>query len=41
MAVTSDPMARVFVLMAGVFHDCGSCITALFNWVVGDDRMAT
>ena len=41
MAVASDSMAIVFDLMAGVFHGCGSCMTALFDWVVGDDRMVT
>ena len=41
MTAASDPMARAFGLMAGVFHGCCSWMTALFDCVAGGDRLVT
>ena len=41
MTAASDPMRRVFNLMARVFHDCAFWMTVLSNCMMGDVRLVT
>ena len=41
MTAASDPMAKAFDLMAGVFHGCSSWTTALFDCVAGGNKLVT
>ena len=41
MTAASDPMRRVFNLMARVFHDCAFWMTVLYNCMMGDVKLVT